>query len=229
MIDPLQQLLAAMPKAFGSMGCISRIQEFLRKEPRVEQRLVGFSSNPSVSSRSQQQSGGDSEVELGDLTSPSRTNRTTNDHSIILRDCNFGWDAASLSVTAPVTATLGDRTTGSLIMIVGPVGSGKSTFLKALIGETSVIRGDLRVKSSRIAYCDQTSWITNGTIRENIIAESNFVDEDWYTSVIHACDLDTDLRQLSRGDATVVGSKGSNLSGGQKQRIVGPALSITHH
>jgi ATP-binding cassette subfamily C (CFTR/MRP) protein 1 len=45
-------------------------------------------------------------------------------------------------------------------------------------------------------------------------------DLDLYTSVIHACDLGSDLEALPSGDLTVVGSKGFALSGGQKQRIV---------
>jgi len=109
---------------------------------------------------------------------------------------------------------------GSLVIVIGPVGSGKSTFLKTLIGETYALEGELRLPTARIAYCDQTSWITSGTVRDNIMGESGIYDEEWYSAVIHACDLETDLAQLSHGDKTIVGSKGVKLSGGQKQRIV---------
>ena len=105
-------------------------------------------------------------------------------------------------------------------MVVGPVGSGKSTLLKALIGETYSLSGDLRLSVSRVAFCDQTPWLTNGTIRSNIVGESGVYDEAWYDTVIHACDLVTDFAQHSRGDQTMVGSRGVKLSGGQKQRIV---------
>ncbi|TDZ40639.1 ABC transporter atnG [Colletotrichum spinosum] len=58
----------------------------------------------------------------------------------------------------------------------------------------------------------------NETIRKNIICFADF-DETLYLRVLHACDIDKDLAQLSDGDQTIIGSKGAALSGGQKQRI----------
>ena len=40
-----------------------------------------------------------------------------------------------------------------------------------------------------------------------------------YASVVAACALDDDLRQLPSGDATEIGEKGVTLSGGQKWRV----------
>lgn len=106
-----------------------------------------------------------------------------------------------------------------LTIVAGPVGCGKSTFLKGLLGETPKISGHVYVPSSQIAYCDQTPWVINGSIRDNIIATTEF-DDIWYQRVIHACALDIDIRRMPEGDQTVVGSKGVKLSGGQKQRLV---------
>lgn len=104
-------------------------------------------------------------------------------------------------------------------MIVGPVGCGKSTFLKALLGETPLISGEIHLNHLDVAICEQTPWIVNASIRENIVASSLF-DIVWYTSVIHACALDTDINRMTNGDHTIVGNQGIKLSGGQKQRIV---------
>lgn len=60
----------------------------------------------------------------------------------------------------------------------------------------------------------------NASIKSNIVSFAEF-DSELYSSVLYACDLDTDLEVLPMGDATMIGSKGFSLSGGQKQRIVG--------
>ncbi|KAB8223905.1 P-loop containing nucleoside triphosphate hydrolase protein [Aspergillus novoparasiticus] len=104
---------------------------------------------------------------------------------------------------------------------VGAVGSGKSTFLRGLAGETPVLQGELFIKHLDLAFCEQTSWLTNTSIRENIIGEDllSVFDAEWYHNVVRACGLDPDLKRMPGGDKTLVGSKGAKLSGGQKQRI----------
>ena len=104
-------------------------------------------------------------------------------------------------------------------MLIGPSGCGKSTLLKALLGETPCSEGKIELSSKSIAFCDQTPWHMNGTVKDSIVAMSPF-DERWYASVVHACALEEDLSQLPRGDKSVIGSKGIALSGGQSQRIV---------
>lgn len=69
------------------------------------------------------------------------------------------------------------------------------------------------------AYCSQTPWLCNGTIKETIVGQSDY-DEAWYKRVVSVCALKTDLESIGGGDASVVGSQGSTLSGGQKQRLV---------
>ena len=86
------------------------------------------------------------------------------------------------------------------------------------------------------AFVDQTPWVQNGTIQDNILGISSF-EEAWYSQVIHACALEVDIANFPRGHgvliraisssdllthlltATPVGSAGISLSGGQKQRL----------
>jgi ABC-type multidrug transport system fused ATPase/permease subunit len=58
----------------------------------------------------------------------------------------------------------------------------------------------------------------NKTIRDNILFGSKY-DEEKYNSVIKACQLTRDLKNLKAGDLTEIGEKGINLSGGQKARV----------
>ncbi|KAJ3488824.1 hypothetical protein NLG97_g6122 [Lecanicillium saksenae] len=103
-------------------------------------------------------------------------------------------------------------------VIVGPIASGKSTFLRLLIGELPHVAGSFRKSFSNCAYCPQTPWICWGSIRSNIIGASVW-DAEWYKTVVQACALVADFNELPEGDQTKTGTRGSRLSGGQKIRV----------
>ncbi|KAJ5642156.1 oligomycin resistance ATP-dependent permease yor1 [Penicillium lividum] len=106
---------------------------------------------------------------------------------------------------------------GELLAVIGGIGSGKSSLLSALSGDMRKVRGTLKFHSDR-AYCPQTAWIQNATVRDNILFGAPY-DAAWYDKVITACQLRRDLQILSNGDSTEIGERGINVSGGQKQRI----------
>uniref|UniRef100_A0A672NUW7 ABC-type glutathione-S-conjugate transporter n=1 Tax=Sinocyclocheilus grahami TaxID=75366 RepID=A0A672NUW7_SINGR len=106
---------------------------------------------------------------------------------------------------------------GSLVAVVGHVGSGKSSLLSAILGETEKRSGAVSVKGS-IAYVPQQAWIQNASLQDNILFGRE-KKESWYQRVLEACALLPDLDNLPAGDATEIGEKGLNLSGGQKQRV----------
>lgn len=106
---------------------------------------------------------------------------------------------------------------GRLTAIVGPIGSGKSSLLQGIVGEMRKVSGHVSV-GGRVAYCSQTAWIQNATLRENVLFGQPF-DEERYWRVIELSCLLPDLEQLPDGDLTEIGERGINLSGGQKQRI----------
>ncbi|KAJ3118107.1 hypothetical protein HDU96_003875 [Phlyctochytrium bullatum] len=115
-----------------------------------------------------------------------------------------------------VTAEFGN---GKLSVIVGATGSGKTTLIHSLLGETHLTSGTLhRARNATISYVPQAAWLLNATIRDNILFGTP-MDETRYRRVIAACALERDLELLEGGDLTEVGEKGINLSGGQKQRI----------
>lgn len=69
-----------------------------------------------------------------------------------------------------------------------------------------------------IGVCEQTAFLWNGTVRENIVGFTPF-DRERYDQVIAATSLRYNLDTLSQGDQTNIGSDGVALSGGQKQRV----------
>lgn len=85
-----------------------------------------------------------------------------------------------------------------------------------------------------VAYCPQTAWIQNATVRENICFGRPFDEERYWRAIRDSC-LERDLELLPHYDMTEVGEKGTaplftldictnfpegiSLSGGQKQRL----------
>lgn len=53
---------------------------------------------------------------------------------------------------------------GQLCAIIGPVGSGKSSLLQALVGEMKRTRGEVSFGGS-ISYASQQAWIQNCTLK----------------------------------------------------------------
>ncbi len=100
-------------------------------------------------------------------------------------------------------------------MIVGAVGSGKSSYIQSILGEVPKVAGKLTV-GGNIAYVAQEAFIFNSTVRENIIFGKPF-DMEKYRKVLEVSALMPDLYQFTAGDSTEIGERGVNLSGGQKQ------------
>ncbi|KAG5917423.1 hypothetical protein E4U61_002737 [Claviceps capensis] len=111
-----------------------------------------------------------------------------------------------------------DITSGKTTMIFGPVGSGKSTFLRLLLGELPQVLGTITTQHSTCAFAPQSPWISWGTVRSNILGISPW-DSKWYKSVVDACSLGVDFLDLPDGDQTRTGPRGSRLSGGQQMRV----------
>ncbi|XP_050071798.1 ATP-binding cassette sub-family C member 4-like [Anopheles maculipalpis] len=107
---------------------------------------------------------------------------------------------------------------GSLIGIVGPVGSGKSSILQVLLRELPLESGSLSMGNCTIAYASQEPWLFTGSVRQNVLFGDE-LDQYRYRQVLKVCALQPDLAHLPAGDMTVIGERGVSLSGGQKARI----------
>nr|XP_006822844.1 PREDICTED: ATP-binding cassette sub-family C member 9-like [Saccoglossus kowalevskii] len=138
--------------------------------------------------------------------------------AIKITDGNFAWDR---DVDAALLRNINLQIpTGTLTMIVGMVGSGKSSLLSALLKELTTLSGTVQFNRARckISYGPQKPWLQNVSLRNNIVFGSKF-DYKRYQTVLEVCALHPDINILPAGDQTEIGEKGINLSGGQKQRI----------
>lgn len=104
-------------------------------------------------------------------------------------------------------------------VVTGGMGSGKSTLLDAILGQSLISAGTISTSFTRAAYCSQTPWLLNQTIRQNILGAFEF-DASWYTTVLKVCALEQDIQNMSAGDQSIIGSEGIRLSGGQRKRLV---------
>ncbi|CAH8572668.1 unnamed protein product [Dicrocoelium dendriticum] len=104
-----------------------------------------------------------------------------------------------------------------LIAVVGPVGSGKTSLLQAILGELPYTKGSV-TRCSNVAYMPQLSWVFPGTVRENVLGSFQY-EPSRYMEVLKATTLNVDVSRFSHGDLTQVGERGVSLSGGQKARI----------
>jgi len=115
------------------------------------------------------------------------------DSQIRLKNASFKWDKDDSSPTLSNISL--DVKPNKLIAIVGKVGSGKSSFLSALLEEMHRIEGENYIKGS-IAYVPQQAWIQNATVRSNILFGKDFQHEK-YSKVIRSCALEPDMVLLS--------------------------------
>jgi ATP-binding cassette, subfamily C (CFTR/MRP), member 1 len=200
--NPLSVLFQMIPSLLAALTCFERIQIFLEADSRVDYREA-----PAPLSEK-------------DIGGPGGSNENreamTTKTALKISEGSFGWQSEKFSLNnldleVPVS---------QLTIVVGPVASGKSTLCKALLGETPVSQGRVEIVSlsRKIGYCDQTPYLSNSTIRQNIIGFSPF-DQSRYDAVVDATMLRPDLNLLPQTDETKIGSNGITLSGGQKQRV----------
>ncbi|XP_044944140.1 multidrug resistance-associated protein 1-like isoform X4 [Mustela putorius furo] len=136
------------------------------------------------------------------------------DHAIGFTNASFSWDKTGVPVLKNLNIKIPE---GALVAVVGPVGSGKSSVLSAILGEMEKLTGVVQRKGS-VAYVAQQAWIQNCILQENILFGS-IMQKQFYERVLEACALLPDLEQLPNGDQTEIGERGVNISGGQKHRV----------
>lgn len=201
--SPLTILFQMIPNFIAALTCFKRIQTFLEQDSRFDFRE---SPAPKFSP-----TGEKAEMDGGEppCNAPSP--------KVKIIGGSFGWEAGKMSLT---NIDL-EIPPSQLTIVVGPVASGKSTLCKTFLGEVPVSQGQVLLgshASRRIGYCDQNPYLSNATIRENIVGFAPFL-QTRYDEVIEATMLLPDLALFPEGDHTNIGSNGITLSGGQKQRV----------
>ncbi|CCF45895.1 ABC transporter [Colletotrichum higginsianum] len=201
--EPLLMFCQVVPSIVQGLACFKRIEEFCLKDS-------GVKSGESVHSDSAFDDSAKSGVEL----ESQNLQLKSGDALVLFHGAKISWSPDSDLVFKNLTLTIKRGTT----MITGPVGSGKSCLLESILGETSIGAGTRTFTGYSAAYCPQTPWMMNNTIRHNITGGLEY-EPKWLEQVLWLCSLTEDINNMPEGDLYNVGTNGVGLSGGQRQRI----------
>ena len=120
---------------------------------------------------------------------------------------------------------------GETVLILGPTGVGKSTFVKLLLriydpteGQILFNKIDLRDLSFNFIYelmgwVPQETYLLHDTIKNNLKFACPYATAKDIEKALEQADLLNFINKLPEGLNTLVGNRGLNLSGGEKQRL----------
>ncbi|HET8533385.1 MAG TPA: ABC transporter ATP-binding protein [Methylomirabilota bacterium] len=120
---------------------------------------------------------------------------------------------------------------GSVVAVVGPTGSGKSTLGALLcrlydpprgtvwVGGRDVLDLPLGPLRRSVGYVPQESFLFSRPLRDNVRLADEHAGPERLEEVARTAGLADDLGALPAGWDTVVGERGLTLSGGQRQRV----------
>lgn len=127
---------------------------------------------------------------------------------------------------------------GSFTVVTGPIGSGKTTLARVLLGllpkEEGIVRWNGRMVKEelgdffippRSAYTAQVPRLYSDTLRENILLGQPD-DEAKLDRALHTAVMEDDLTGFPEGLGTMIGPRGVKLSGGQAQRTAAARMLV---
>ena len=128
---------------------------------------------------------------------------------------------------------------GELVAVVGPVGCGKTTLVRAIGRMVEVPAGQLWLNGSDITQVDlndlrqqvalvpQEGFLFTATLADNLRYGDPEADQAVVEQAAVQARLEADIRGFPDGYRTLVGERGITLSGGQRQRTaLGRALLV---
>ncbi len=147
--------------------------------------------------------------------------------SLEFRELTYRYPETTIDTLSGVNIKL---EAGKTVALLGRIGSGKSTVLKAAVRMIDTPRNhvfldghdicDYSVKQLRetITLVPQHAFLFSASVKENITYDNPKRDESEVMHAANSAGLEEALQDLAQGLDTVVGERGITLSGGQKQR-----------
>jgi ATP-binding cassette subfamily C protein len=197
---------------FQIIAIISKLQKLLQQSVQVESAYVRT-------------------MELIDLATAARETHSGTRTPRLEKECRFE-NVTFAHAGAPVIRSASFVIpAGSITVLQGPSGAGKTTLIDLLTGLYDPDQGQIQLDEVPLSEIDIGRWrqsigyvpqelnLLHSTIRENISLGDPEIADQQIIAALAQAGASGFVASLPNGLATEVGSMGAKLSGGQRQRI----------
>jgi ABC-type uncharacterized transport system fused permease/ATPase subunit len=181
--DPIYNLPDLVSMVTQTKVSLYRIEEFIKEDNQGKPSSCGIRS-----STDKQYMAGVVDVEPGEYSWETAEN--------ILKKTKF-----TVKIKSKVNIKKGQK-----VAVCGPVGSGKSSLLCAIMGEILRVSGLATMVIGSSAYVPQSAWIQTGTVQDNV-PFGKAMDKPFYDEVLQGCALVKDVELWANGDMTGRGKR----------------------
>lgn len=148
--------------------------------------------------------------------------------NIEFRDVEFSYPNCSVAALRGLTCRI---TAGEKVVVIGRIGSGKTTLQKLLLGLYQPTAGAVSIDGvdvrqldpadlrRNIGYVAQDVTLFYGTLRDNIAIGAPFADDASVVAAAEAAGLTEFVNRHPDGFDMMIGERGDSLSGGQRQGV----------
>lgn len=158
------------------------------------------------------------------------TNKTTEGHSLTIKDLSFKYDIYSpKDILSDINLSIPN---GKVTAIVGASGSGKTTLVKLLLGFYEPLNGNIEIGNANLSEYNlgwwrsqcgavmQEGYLFSDTIARNIAISDDEPDIERIRHAARVANIADYIEALPLAYNTMIGQDGQGISQGQRQRIL---------
>ncbi|OFQ12988.1 ABC transporter ATP-binding protein [Prevotella sp. HMSC073D09] len=158
------------------------------------------------------------------------TDKTTEGHSLTMKDLSFKYDIYSpKDILSDINLSIPN---GKVTAIVGASGSGKTTLVKLLLGFYEPLNGSIQIGNANLSEYNlgwwrsqcgavmQEGYLFSDTIARNIAISDDEPDIERIRHAARVANIADYIEALPLAYNTMIGQDGQGISQGQRQRIL---------
>ena len=158
------------------------------------------------------------------------TDKTTEGHSLTIKDLSFKYDIYSpKDILSDINLSIPN---GKVTAIVGASGSGKTTLVKLLLGFYEPLNGSIQIGNANLSEYNlgwwrsqcgavmQEGYLFSDTIARNVAISDDEPDIERIRHAARVANIADYIEALPLAYNTMIGQDGQGISQGQRQRIL---------